>query len=54
MYDYQYVMDSNVITISISSIIKEKSDDGDKYVLSPVVILCSCILNNQKTNTGWK
>ena len=41
-------MDSKVITISTYI------DEGDTYVLSGVVVLCSCILDDQRTNTGWK
>ena len=50
----EYEMDSNAIIISTSSRIKENSDEDGKYVPSGVVILCSCILDDQINNTGWK
>ena len=48
----EYEMDSNAIIISTSSRIKENSDEDGKYVPSGVVILCSCILDDQINNTG--
>ena len=47
-------MDSNVIIISISSRIKENSDEGDKYVPSGMTVLCLRILDDKKINTGWE
>ena len=50
----EYTMDSNMITISASSRIKENSDEDGEYVPSGVVFLYSCILDDQMHNTGWK
>ena len=47
-------MGSNMITISTSLRIKENSDDDIKCVPSGVVVLFSCILDDQTQNIGWK
>ena len=33
---------------------EENNDVDSKYVSSGVVVLCSCLLDNQKNSTGWK
>ena len=50
----EYIIDSNVITINASSRVEENNDVDSKYFSSGVVILCSCLLDNQKNSTRCK
>ena len=45
--------DNHVVSIYVSSRTEKNNQDG-KYEPSGVVVLCVCILDNQRYNTGWK